>query len=64
MESLDDDPWSERHKAATIKENIDRIHHTVMNDSGLAINQIVIAIHKKWNHATDNDYVIKLILHC
>ena len=39
-ESLEDDPRSGRPATATTQENIVRIHHTVMYDQRLTVNQI------------------------
>ncbi|XP_029637550.1 uncharacterized protein LOC115212894 [Octopus sinensis] len=38
--SLKDDPWSERSETATTEENIDYVHHMVMDDKQFTINQI------------------------
>ena len=45
-ESLEDEPRSGRPASATTQENIDRVHHMVMNDRRLTVNQIadVVAI--------------------
>ena len=44
--SLEDDSRSGRPASATIQENIDHVHHMVMNDRRLTVNQIadVVAI--------------------
>ena len=39
-ESLEDDPRSGRPATATTQENIDRVHHMVMDDRRLSVNQI------------------------
>uniref|UniRef100_A0A3Q0T381 Mos1 transposase HTH domain-containing protein n=1 Tax=Amphilophus citrinellus TaxID=61819 RepID=A0A3Q0T381_AMPCI len=43
-ESLEDDPRSGRPVTATTRENIDRVHHMVMDDSRLTVNQIANAV--------------------
>ena len=43
-ESLEDDPRSGRPASATTQGNIDRVHHMVMDDRCLTINQIVDAV--------------------
>ena len=39
-ESLEDDPRSGRPATATTQENINRVHHMVMDDRRLTVNQI------------------------
>ena len=39
-ESVEYDPRSGRPATATTQENIDRVHHIVMNDRRLTVNQI------------------------
>ena len=39
-ESVAYDPRSQRPATATTQENIDRVHHIVMNDRRLTVNQI------------------------
>ena len=43
-ESLENDPRSGRPASATTQENIDRVHHMVMDDKRLTVNQIADAI--------------------
>ena len=43
-ESLEDDPGSGRPATATTQENIDRVHHMVMDDRCLTVNQIANAV--------------------
>ncbi|XP_030588657.1 histone-lysine N-methyltransferase SETMAR-like [Archocentrus centrarchus] len=43
-ESLEDDQRSGRPVTATTRENIDRVHHMVMDDSRLTVNQIANAV--------------------
>ena len=43
-ESLEDDPRSGRPASASTQENIDRVHHMVMDDRRLTVNQIADAV--------------------
>ena len=43
-ESFEDDPRSGRLVSATTQENIDRVHHMVMDDRRLTVNQMVDAV--------------------
>ena len=43
-ESLEDDPRSGRSASATNQENIDYVHHMVMDDRRLTVNQIADAV--------------------
>ena len=43
-ESIEDDPRSGRPATATTQENIDRVHHMVMDDRRSTINQIANAV--------------------
>ena len=43
-ESLEDDPRSGRPASATTQENINRVHHMVMDDRRLTVNQIADAV--------------------
>ena len=43
-ESLEDDPRSDCPVSATTQENIDRVHHMVMDDRRFTVNQIADAV--------------------
>ena len=43
-ESLEGDPRSGHLASATTQENIDRVHHMVMDDRHLTVNQIADAV--------------------